>query len=897
MKCCLFIISVVFFIFFFVPSTDAQVRLYGTITSAEDSIHPVELVSVIVYQYQTAKIIDYTQTDENGSYQLNIPLGAAVITLKTRRIGFKPYQRDIVIGKQDLQELALSFLLMRDTKELEGIEITATPPVIVKEDTVIYDIPQWTEAIDQTLEDVLADIPGFKILGNGDIELNGTAINKVLIDGEEFSTTGAAIITRSISPEDVKSVEVRLDEKGEKLKESLIDDEPLVVLDIILKEELNKSFFGKVRGTMGYQDNVQPGGYVNIFSLKTKTKVHFFSEYDAFGHETISLDQIGNIGAEARQKLFEASADFDELSQREAFNQEIYGFKDYTIADNGIAGLTIRHQLTDVSELFFGSYNAYNLRGQESRSVQTFTDGFTNELLERQTITDYSTRNKVQYRLNASKIKVRIDLSTVIFNNDLETDHTETARELSYGYSDEHQSFDATTNGFFEYKVSEQVGVQVKASWSRSSNDHFKGLIHNDSTFGASFFDEIGQTVFNLGQDILADEQKLISDGFIQFKGKTNRLQIGLGYESHRLDLQKIGRDNDNAEQARLARFSASEERLNYSKLTPYIGHRLSFGAFTIDNEMGLAVIDFPEAGNGSSTGHLLEYKIAMNYSPGNFRHVGISLNRKVTAFPLFKLVQGIDIVDFQTVNIPGSHDFKPVLEYMADFNATFKVQEWDLLFDAGVFAGRNEKADQYLFTDSPVIEIGYDQLRKEYLGLTFPVTKSFKKVPLNVIFEPEWLINQSENIDPLGDSYNVRTTRTLMGLKLNSQWKNTFYNFNLYPKYSLFVFEDQSTEMSNEQSVFSLSIISKFNLIQDKLFFANDMRYVKFFNGATTENFVLGASLRGKINKFNWFIQAQNVLDSRDFIRQTIYPTFYQEDQSFIFSRFFKLSIEYKFK
>ncbi|MEM6526394.1 MAG: hypothetical protein AAF693_21550 [Bacteroidota bacterium] len=895
MKCCLLNTSFVFFIFF--SSTYGQVKLFGNVTNAEDSIGPVELVSVIAYQYQTSKIIDYTQTDESGYYQLTIPSGAAIITLKTRRIGFKPYQRDIVIGRQDLQELQLSFSLLPDIKELESVEITATPPVIVKEDTVIYDIPQWTEAVDETLEDVLADIPGFKILGNGDIELNGTAISKVLIDGEEFSTTGAALITRSISPEDVKSVEVRLDEKDEKLKESLIDDEPLVVLDIILKEELHKSFFGKMRVTAGYQDNVQPGGYTNIFSLKTETKVHFFAEYDAFGHETISLDQIGNIGAEARQKLFESSADFDELSQREAFNQEIYGFKDYTMADNGIVGLTIRHQLTDVSELFFGSYNAYNLRGQESRSVQTFTEGFTNELLERQTITDYSTRNKVQYRLNAGKIKARIDLNTVIFNNELDTDHTETVRGLHYEYSDEHRSFDATTNGFFEYKVSEKVGVQAKASWSRSSNDHFKRLVHNDTTYEASFFNEMGQTVFDFGQDVLADEKKLFSDGFIQFKGKANRLQLGLGYESRRLDLEKIGRDNDNAEKARLARFSAAEERFTYSKVTPYMGHRLSFGNFSMNNEVGLAIIDFPEAGRGSSNENLLEYKIAMNYSPGNFRDLGISLNRRVTALPLFKLAQGIDIIDFQTVNIPRRHDFRPVVEYIADFNATFKIQEWDVLFDAGVFVGRNEKADRYLFTDSPVIEIGYDQLRTEYLGLTFPVTKSFKNIPLNAILEPEWLINQSENIDPLGDSYNVRTTRTLMGLKLNSQWKDAFYNFNLYPKYSLFVFEDQSTETSNEQSIFSLSIISKFDLIPDKLFFTNDMRYVQFFNGATTENFVLGATLRGKISKFNWLIQAQNVLDSRDFIRQTIYPTFFQEDQSFIFSRFFKLSIEYKFK
>ena len=212
-----------------------QTVIQGSITDAVDST-TLPFVSAILYQYQSNKIINYTQSDVDGNYQLKVPSELSILTLKTSRLGYHPFEQDIVLGSEKDTTIVFSFQLTPKAEQLQ--EVVVQGPIIVKKDTIIYDVAHFTQARDQTLEDVLAKIPGFKIRGDGEIEVNGKAIQKVLIDGEEVTDAGTALLTRSISPEDVKNVEVRMDEKNTKLKESLLDATEYVVLDIKLKEEL-----------------------------------------------------------------------------------------------------------------------------------------------------------------------------------------------------------------------------------------------------------------------------------------------------------------------------------------------------------------------------------------------------------------------------------------------------------------------------------------------------------------------------------------------------------------------------------------------------------------------------------------------------------------------------------
>lgn len=161
-------------------------------------------------------------------------------------------------------------------------------------------------------------LPGLVVLPNGDIQYNGKTINKVLVNGREVSDVGAAAITRSIDPSQVESVELRTKEKDRKLKNSLLDRNELLVLDVKLKEETNPSFFGRLGAEASLQaEEAAAGAYANLLHMGKHTAAQVIGEQEPLGITEISIYNLRSLGSDALAELFKLPADFEELKQRE----------------------------------------------------------------------------------------------------------------------------------------------------------------------------------------------------------------------------------------------------------------------------------------------------------------------------------------------------------------------------------------------------------------------------------------------------------------------------------------------------------------------------------------------------------------------------------------------------
>ncbi len=873
-----------------------QTKISGQVTDKTDSTS-LPYVSVIIYKYQSNKILDYTQTNADGYYVLEIASEPTVITLKTSRIGYYSFEQDIVIGAGNAKKIALSFALVPNVDELQ--EVVIRGPIIVKEDTIIYDVEHWTEARDQTLEEVLAKIPGFKIRGDGEIEVNGKLIDKVLIDGEEISNSGAALLTRSIAPEDVKSIEVRMDEKNDKLKESLLDTREYVVLDIKLKEGLNKSLFGKARATLGYQNSVEPGGYVNAFSLKKKLKVHVFAEHDRFGEQTISLDQIKNTGSEALKKIFDIPADFQSLTEREAFNDEIYGFKNYTVADKSIIGLSSKYSISPAIDLYFGTYNSYAKDGKARSYAQKFGEGNPiNAFTESQEATNYSSKNKLDFRLDKEKLKVRLDINAVFFKNESETLSSETLQNLNYNYGDVHKSNAFYENLLVEYKANSKLGVQFKASHSYIDATRTKNLLHNNPVYTSIFYDENNNQVYDFEQQASSIATNFLSEVMVQYRSKVGTINTGVRFQSRTLKAGKEGFNKGDLPNLTLVPlFTGARSTLNFNKWSPFLKHRINIGSFTFKNEVRFAQIMYPNQENKQKNVQLVEFKSGVDFSFGSFSYINVALSKQISSYPMQKLVEGYDLTGFQSVAIPNVHILNPTPEYTLDITGAKKFDNIGLLFDPAMLYGRIQNTDRFLFSNEPVIITEYDQFQAEYWAFSFPFSKSLKKIPLDIIFEPEGLINQTQNIDSVGNSYQTKTTRLLIGLKLNTDFEDQWYDVNLYPKYTSFIFENEYFNSESTLDMFSVNLTAKIDLFDKKLLLTPTVRTVAFFGNVTSDFTNISLKIEAPSSKWYWFVMIDNILNSSDFIIENIYPTYSMLESNSVFVRYVKFGMEYKFK
>jgi len=312
-------------------------------------------------------------------------------------LSYKEYEQTILLAEAGKDTIRIKAVLTPRSVVLDEIEIKAPSPIIVKKDTIIYDITHWQRAGDETLEDVLRKMPGFKVRADGELEFEDRQIDKVLINGKEFNSTGAAVLTRSLDPSRIENVEIRKKEQSKKLKNSLLDSKEIVVLDIKLKDELDNSLFGRLRATAGLQSQrLLPGAYANFFSIRSKSATHLFAERDLLGNQEISIYQIRNIGDEAMGKLFQLPADFSELMQREGYNAELYGFKDYSRNERNIVGLTSKYSFSPQTDFYIGSYNTFSRLGVDRTSEWRFLQsGAGASFVQQQLSEDFESLNKL----------------------------------------------------------------------------------------------------------------------------------------------------------------------------------------------------------------------------------------------------------------------------------------------------------------------------------------------------------------------------------------------------------------------------------------------------------------------------------------------------------------------
>jgi hypothetical protein len=66
------------------------------------------------------------------------------------------------------------------------VELVYTMPVTMKGDTLVYDADSFNTGTERKLEDVLENLPGVEINEDGQIEVEGKVVNKLMVNGKDF---------------------------------------------------------------------------------------------------------------------------------------------------------------------------------------------------------------------------------------------------------------------------------------------------------------------------------------------------------------------------------------------------------------------------------------------------------------------------------------------------------------------------------------------------------------------------------------------------------------------------------------------------------------------------------------------------------------------------------------
>ena len=247
--CLKYVVIFLLFTSAFLPKVSAQnMKVTGQVvdTTGQKSLANV---SVLAVRMKDSLLLKYTRTNKDGYFELsNFKVDTFTLIVEHPELDPRTY---FILGNEGNNEINIpSVRMSMKTKQLDEVVIFANKnPIFYRGDTLVYVADSFKVGQNAVVEDLLKKLPGIKIDKDGQITSQGKEISQVLVDGDEFFGSDPTIATKNLAAKGVESVQV-YEKTNEDAKAG--EDEKIQVLDLKLKEDAKKGYFGKISGASDF---------------------------------------------------------------------------------------------------------------------------------------------------------------------------------------------------------------------------------------------------------------------------------------------------------------------------------------------------------------------------------------------------------------------------------------------------------------------------------------------------------------------------------------------------------------------------------------------------------------------------------------------------------------------
>lgn len=236
--------------------------------SVTDTLNATKLpmASVVLIRSWDSVIETYTRTNAMGVFEARVRKQGKYF-FRVTFPGFADYIDDINVKKPvtdlgDLPMISKSLLLK------EFVLTQQVAAIKIKGDTTEYMADSFKVREGATVEDLLKKLPGIQVDKNGNVVAQGETVQKILVDGEEFFSDDPKVVMKGLQADAVKKVQV-YDKKSDQAEFTGIDDgEKTRTINLELKEDKKKGYFGKVDAGGGSDGYFQQQAMINSFKAK-----------------------------------------------------------------------------------------------------------------------------------------------------------------------------------------------------------------------------------------------------------------------------------------------------------------------------------------------------------------------------------------------------------------------------------------------------------------------------------------------------------------------------------------------------------------------------------------------------------------------------------------------------
>ncbi|WP_271784629.1 carboxypeptidase-like regulatory domain-containing protein [Aquimarina algiphila] len=300
----------------------------------KDSIgNSIEMANVIAYKKSDNTMVGYGITNAEGKYKISVPQNN-VYLLKVSFIGLSTEVKSIEVNANNV---TVDFEMKSQENNLDEVEIVYEIPVVVKGDTLVYNTDSFVNGTEKKLGDVLEKLPGVDVNENGEIEIEGKRVSKVMVEGKDFFDGDSKLATKNIPADALDKVEVLRNYEDVGQMRGLRNSQDQIAINIKLKEGKKNFWFGDITAGSGVGETER---YI------IKPKLFYYSPSYSLNIIT-DLNDIGEVPF-TRRDYFNFTGGFRNLGR---------GGTSFTISTDDLAFATLRNNRANEIDTKFGAAN------------------------------------------------------------------------------------------------------------------------------------------------------------------------------------------------------------------------------------------------------------------------------------------------------------------------------------------------------------------------------------------------------------------------------------------------------------------------------------------------------------------------------------------------------------
>lgn len=274
----------------------AQITLSGVV---KDSIgDPLEMANIIAINKETKKMASYGFSDAKGFYKLNLSKNATY-NIKVSYVGMKSVDVEVVVKDVDV----VKNIVLNYDNTLDEINIVSKMPVTIKGDTIVYNADSFKNGTERKLEDILKKLPGVEVNADGDIEIEGKKVEKLMVDGKDFFDGDTKLATKNIPSNAVDKIQVLRNFGDVGQLRGVQDNQDRIAINIKLKEGKKNFWFGDI--TLAAGESPSQGLYLfqpKLFYYNPKYSINFIGDINNLGELALNNRDIRNFSGGFRSQ-------------------------------------------------------------------------------------------------------------------------------------------------------------------------------------------------------------------------------------------------------------------------------------------------------------------------------------------------------------------------------------------------------------------------------------------------------------------------------------------------------------------------------------------------------------------------------------------------------------------